>query len=109
VNYGYGIETQFIYPQPGEFVSSAAPSAAKTGAQKAAAKGAGIDWGSAAVSAGASALTGIIAEMYAREREQRQREQELMREQSQNKERYGANQQNMMAQLMSNWNRALGV
>lgn len=75
----------------------------------AAAAGAGVNWGQVGATAGASALTGILTAMYQAQEKKKQREQEILREQSQNAGQYGQVQNNSMQQLMSNWNRALGV
>lgn len=101
MNYGYNIESQFVYPSDFGASSTAAPAMA--------AKGAGIDWGGAAATAGASALSGIVQEMYRQAQERKKREQEYMLQMGQNAQQYGQNQQGQLQQLMSNWNRALGV
>lgn len=96
--------SQYVFPeysmaQPGP--SNAVGSIGSTGS--------GINWGGAGAMAGASALSGIIQMMYQQQQEKRKREQELMQQQSEDAGKYGQNQQNMLGQLMGNWNKALGV
>lgn len=101
----YGISSNYS-----DAYSEFLPSSAAGGAGASmAAKGSGIDWGGAAATAGASALSGIVQEMYRQQQEKKRREAELLLKMGENAQDYGRNQQGQFQQLMSNWNRALGV
>ena len=99
-NYNFGSYGS-IAPESMDTVSSMASPAA--------AAGSGINWGAAGAMAGASALSGIVQAMYQQAQEKKKREQEILAQQGQNAGQYGQSQQNMLGQMMNQWNKALGV
>lgn len=97
----------YVFPEYSMASSGADIASAGTGG--AAAAGSGINWGATGAMAGASALSGILQKMYEEQQRKKQREIDILAKQSENAGQYGQNQQNQLGQLMSNWNRALGV
>lgn len=69
--------------------------------------GSGINWAGAGVTAGASALTGILSAMYQAEQERKRKIAEVQKQASTDAGNYGANQQQQMQNMMQNWQGAL--
>lgn len=98
--------SSYVFPEYSMASSGADMASAGGGA---AAAGSGINWGGIGAMSGASALSGILQKMYEEQQRKKQREMEILAKQSSDAGQYGQNQQNQLGQLMSNWNRALGV
>lgn len=72
------------------------------------AAGAGISWGSIGASAGASALTGILTQMYQQEQERKKKIEDAQKAMAAQAGQYGQNQNNILGSMMNNWSQALG-
>ena len=100
----------YVFPSYGMAGDSAlASSGSLADGAGAAAAGSGINWGQVGVSAGASALTGILSAMYQAEQERKKKVENAQKAMSDTAGQHGQNQNNIMAQMMSNWQQSMGA